>query len=306
MKNWCKQIANPDLINRGIFMPDSSLANLNSGVVLDFKIIKGIDVSKEYYIAYIRPENPLIQIQDNSGEVAAQYYPNTPNVTATGIETLTLLSYSDRREQFQISVNWDAVGDKTSFGQTLHINKENVIALEDRNIDLINRGIFMQDSNLYSLPCGAVLNFGAVSGIKEEKEYYLSYVYAKTGLVQVVDQNGNIVSQYYNNGQKSGIEQITIDAFKVAEGNTEVFRIFVNWDAAGDFRDSEKLLHINKKNYFVDIDEISANVVTLGNEVKKVKESTLDKNAFQDTLVINDKFNGIQTWGLDHSKKNLL
>ena len=246
-KNWWKQIANPDLINRGIFMPDSSLVNLNNGVILDFKIVTGIDETKEYYIAYIRPKNPLIQIQDETEAVVAQYYPNTQDTTATGIETFTL-SAGGKTERFQITVNWDAVGDKISFGKSLHINKKNVIPKEEKNLDLINRGIFMPDSNLYDLPAGAVLNFGVVSGIKEEKEYYLSYVYAKTGLVQIVDQDGNIVSQYYNNGQKSGIEQITVGTFNSTGGNTEVFRIFVNWDAAGDFRDSSRLLHINNAN----------------------------------------------------------
>ena len=303
-KNWWKQIANPDLINRGIFMPDSSLVNLNNGVILDFKIVTGIDEAKEYYIAYIRPKNPLIQIQDETGAVVAQYYPNTQDTTATGIETFTL-SAGGKTERFQITVNWDAVGDKISFGKSLHINKKNVIPKEEKNLDLINRGIFMPDSNLYDLPAGAVLNFGVVSGIKEEKEYYLSYVYAKTGLVQIVDQDGNIVSQYYNNGQKSGIEQITVGTFNSTGGNTEVFRIFVNWDAAGDFRDSGRLLHINKKNYFVYIDEIAENVAILEDEVEDVKETTLNKEEFQETLVVNDKFNGVQTWGLDHSKREL-
>ena len=305
-QNWWKQIANPDLLNRGIFMPDSNLANLNSGVILDFKIITGIEESKEYYIAYIRPQNPLIQVKDETDTVVAQYYPSTLDVTAFGIETLTIQPYKDRTEQFLITLNWDAVRDKTSFGQSLHINKQNTIKLEEKNTDLINRGIFMPDSNLNDLPLGAVLNFGAISGISDDKEYYLKYVYARTGLIQIIDHGDNIVSQYYNGGKKSGIEKITVKGYQSSAGiASETFGIFVNWDAAGDFVDNEKHLHINKKNYYTDSEDIIQKFSDFNNQVEEIEKLTLNEDELQETLVVNDKFNGGGIWGLDLTKKDL-
>lgn len=285
---------NEDLINRGIFMPDSDFTDLERGVILNFGVIDGINATKEYFLTFVRKTNSLLQVIDAADNVVAQFY--TPGQTQTGVMEVVLSALSPNTERFKALVNWDTIGSVTSFSKKIHINKQNKYSLT--NEDLINRGIFMPDSNLQLLPIGAILSFGAVSGIDSTKEYYLSQVYSPTGLIQVIDQDKNTVSQYYANSPKTGIEQILVPA---SGGSGTVFNAVVNWDVAGRFNDGDrKNLHINKANIFVDT---SAEINSLKTRVTTLESKTLTVDQLNETLLVNAQVKGEGTYGLDQSKQ---
>lgn len=132
------EVQNADLINRGIFMPDSDLTELNRGVILNLGAVSGLVADKQYYLNIIRSANALLQVTDESGNVVSQYYSAS---AASGIEDVLLLNYDDNTEIFRAMVNWDAVGEVTTFGKKLHINRNNYYADYEADINKINTEI---------------------------------------------------------------------------------------------------------------------------------------------------------------------
>jgi hypothetical protein len=108
-----------DEIKRSIFEPTSWEENSYFGVINDAIIDVWsddiIDKSQTIYLGYVRKKNPLIQFWVNKGDdsqVAAQYYPERPDIVKTGRELVKckfLASSANYGSHIYVLIDWDVI-----------------------------------------------------------------------------------------------------------------------------------------------------------------------------------------------------
>lgn len=166
--------------------------------------------------------------------------------------------------------------------------------------DLINRGIFMPDSDTMNLKPGVLIDFG-VKKIPEgyNKELYMSYINntsdpAFQNLIQIIDEDGKIIAQKYYSKKLSGITEVHIPDF---ENSGISFGAIIN----NDINNSKyfgKSLHINKERKFVGF---------VPNVVKQIVDELKSKDLGQYNYILYNirRWNGEGTAGLDIKKQSV-
>lgn len=257
--NQAKEVSNQDLINRGVFMPDSDLKDLPKGLILNFGIIDGIKTNKEYFISHIRKEKSLLQVTDAIGNVIAQYYSSSQ--TQAGIMDIILTPLPENTERFKALVNWDAIGTVTSFSKKIHINKANLFvdALSEINflktcVTTLESGALTVDQLKEILSTNAQFNGKGFYGLDMSKQQYFTgkilaiwgstmpnypiyithmrnFIGSYGVLIQITTDNiYEPIAQFEISRPtviKTGIEDITLSP---VGGSGLTFRMSVNWD----------------------------------------------------------------------------
>lgn len=127
--------------------------------------------------------------------------------------------------------------------------KKETIGIGKLNYDLINSGILMYDSEPDSMGTGVLLDFG-IDTLPDgyNKELYISFIRKSRGLIQVTDEDGKIVCQYFKNSEESGIKEVKLSSY----GNSDINAYaLINWDAINNVTSFSKKLHINKQNGYI-------------------------------------------------------
>lgn len=127
--------------------------------------------------------------------------------------------------------------------------RKETIGIGKLNYDLINSGILMYDSEPDSMGTGVLLNFG-IDTLPDgyNKELYISFIRKSSGLIQVTDEDGKIVCQYYKGSEESGIKEVKLGSWK--NSNINAYAL-INWDAINNVTSFGKKLHINKQNIYI-------------------------------------------------------
>lgn len=168
-------------------------------------------------------------------------------------------------------------------------------------IDLVNRGIFMPDSNTMDLKPGFLIDFG-IKTIPEgyDKELYIAYINNNTGgstlqnLIQIVNEDGAVVAQKYYSEKLSGITEVDIPA----HNNSGIsFGAIINNDIDNSMP-FNTLLHINKERKFAGF---------IPNVVKQIVDelSAIDLSQYNYILYNIRKWNGEGTAGFDIKKQSV-
>lgn len=164
--------------------------------------------------------------------------------------------------------------------------------------DLVNRGIFMPDSDTIDLKPGVLIDFG-VKTIPEgyNKELYMSYINNTSyptiqNLIQIIDEDGKVVAQKYYSEKLSGITEVNIPA---NENSGISFGAIINNDIDNS-KNFNTSLHINKERKFVGF---------IPNVVKQIVDelSSTDLDQYNYILYNIRKYDGEGTAGLDIKKQ---
>lgn len=306
-----KTSSGADLINRGIFMPDSDTMDLKPGVLIDFgvkTIPEGYD--KELYITYINNNSGgpnlqnLIQIRDEDGTIVAQKY------YSEKLSGITEVDISDTYTGFSFGaiINNDIDNTKL-FDKSLHINKErkfagfipNVvkqIVNELSDIDLDQYNYILYNIRKYDGEGTAGLDIkkqpiykDKIISIWGKCSVPLSIIHVRNAtdtLLQLSrqDDTSSNIAQIYLLSPSSGIKTTKLDNLSKAPEGTELYAT-VNWDNITDdiANTTDRKIDIlflpeNEIKNSVDIQQISANKENIDGLKENIFEPTSwDDNA---------------------------
>lgn len=211
-----------------IIVDDSNFDGFPAGAILKFGAIKDLDKNKSYILSYINKGSGiarnLIQVLDESGATIGQYYSSTDRNDIATVDlgdcfrcTCDFSKFNTASKKLNIHINpyylWES-----SYQET----EELIDIFNESNKSWMINSIFAEGSDVTGIPGNSILliQYKKIP-IDYNKKLYLAYCGKKESstsgydsyLLQVKDEDGVVVSQYFRNlpAKKYGVQDYEVE-----------------------------------------------------------------------------------------------